>query len=242
MTAAPAFERTSVRAAIIAVLLLVLLVAQAAADGLAPTGESAQTGRVLGRAGFAYLSGIRTFAAAVLWNRLDPQFDLYYSQNGLAQQTQMMPVIRLVQALDPQFVQAYYVASWVVSRHGDPDEGLRISREGLRNNPRSGFLRASYIQNMLLQDNERVAQGRPRVHLDEAVRQADLAARSDTIWNGDAEKFEGYAAMAAAYHLAGLYEKEEAAEAVLDSIRASAPADSIGDAGHDHDGDGKPDH
>ena len=243
MGAAATFgERTSVRLAFIAGLVVLLLLAQAAALALTPTGQSAQTGRVLGRAGFAYLSGIRTFAAAVLWNRLEPQFHLYYEQKGLSQQTQMLPVIRLVQTLDPQFVQAYYVASWVVSRHGDLAEGFRISREGIANNPRSGLLRASYIQNMLLQDNQRVADGKGRIHLEEAVKQADAAMQPDTIWNDDAERFEGYAAMAAAYDLAGLDEKRAAAQAVVDSIRASAPADSLGDAGHDHDGDGKPDH
>ena len=242
MNAAIRFERTGFRLALIAGLLVVLLLAQAAALTLAPTGESSQTGRVLGRAGFAYLSGIRTFAAAVLWNRLEPQFHLYYEGQNLSQQTQMMPVIRLVQTLDPQFVQAYYIASWVVSRHGDSEAGMRISREGIANNPRSGLLRASYIQNMLLQDNLRVEQGKSRIHVEEAVRQADAASRSDTIWNDDAEKFEGYAAIAAAYDLAGLRSKMKAAQAVVDSIRASAPQESLGGAGHDHDGDGTPDH
>lgn len=237
-----AFEKTSVRLAIIAGLLVVLLLAQAGAAALTPTGESSLTGRVLGRAGFAYLSGLRTFTAAVLWNRLEPQFHLYYEQKGLAQQTQMMPVIRLVQMLDPQFVQAYYIASWVVSRHGDPAEGMRISREGIANNPRSGLLRASYIQNMLLQDNQRVEQGKARINVEEIVRQAEAASRSDIIWNDDAEKFEGYAAIAAAYDLAGMKDKQKAAQAVVDSIRAAAPADSLGGAGHDHNGDGQPDH
>ena len=242
MTPLPLAERTSARIAIVVVLVVVLLLAQAAATALAPTGESTKTGRLLGRAGFAYLSGIRTFVAAVLWNRLEPQFHMYYQQMGLAQQTQMMPVIRLVQTLDPQFVQAYYIASWVVSRHGDPAEGLRISREGIRNNPRSGLLRTSYIENMLLRDNERKAQGKDRMYIEEAVKQADAAMRSDTIWNDDAEKFEGFAVIAAVYKLAGLTEKEQAARAIQDSLRSSASADSLGGAGHDHDGDGKPDH
>lgn len=235
-------ERTSVRLALIAGLLVLLLLAQAAALAITPTGQSDQTGRVLGRAGFAYLSGIRTFAAAVLWNRLEPQFHLYYEQKDLSQQTQMLPVIRLVQTLDPQFVQSYYIASWVVSRHGDAAEGMRISREGIANNPRSGLLRASYIQNMMLQDNERVVNGKSRIYLEEAVKQADAAMRPDTVWNDDAERFEGYAAVAAVYDLAGMVRKAAAAQAVVDSLRASAPVDSLGDAGHDHDGDGKPDH
>lgn len=239
---AATFERTSVRLMLVAGLLVVLLAAQAGAAALTPTGASSETGRVLGRAGFAYLSGIRTFTAAVLWNRLEPQFDLYYAQKGLAQQTQMMPMLRMVQMLDPQFVQTYYIASWIVSRHGDPEEGMRISREGIENSPRSGLLRSSYIQNMLLQDNLRVEQGKARIYIDEVLREADAASGTDIIWNGDAEKFEGYAAIAAAYNLAGLEAKAKAAEAVIDSIRASAPADSLGGAGHDHDGDGQPDH
>ena len=235
-------DRTPVRLAIVAGLLIVLLGAQGAAAALAPSGRSAETGRVIGRAGFAYLSGLRTFAAAVIWNRLEPQFDLYYADKTLADQAQLLPMIRVVEMLDPQFVQAYYIASWVVARHGDLDEAFRISREGIEKNPKSGLLRSSYIQNMMLEDNARVARGEPRIHVQEAVAHADAATGDDIVWNDDAEKVEGYAVMAAAYRIAGLTEKADAAKAVAAAVRGPGTAGGVGGAGHDHDGDGTADH
>jgi hypothetical protein len=219
-----------------------LLVAQAGAAALAPVGQSAETGRVIGRAGFAYLSGMRTFAAAVLWSRLDPQFDLYYGNKALSDQTQMLPMMRLVQMLDPQFVQAYYISSWIVARRGDPAEGFAIAREGIAHNPRSGLLRASYIENMMLEDNGRVTRGESRVHVKEAVLQADAAVRPDTLWSDDAEKLEGYAVIAAAYRVAGLNEQAQTAKAVAAALGDRGTAGGVGGAGHDHDGDGTPDH
>jgi hypothetical protein len=238
----PVVERASVRFAIVAALLVVLLAAQAGAAALVPVGQSAETGRVIGRAGFAYLSGIRTFSAAVVWSRLDPQFDLYYGNKALSDQTQMLPMMRLVQMLDPQFVQAYYIASWIVARRGDPAEGFRIAREGIARNPRSGLLRSSYIENMMLEDNERVMQGQSRVHVKEAVKQADAAVRPDMIWTDDAEKLEGYAVIAAAYRIAGMEEQAQAAKAVAAALGSPGTSGGVGGAGHDHDGDGTPDH
>lgn len=235
-------ERGRVRIAALVLLLAILLAAQSAAAVLAPTGESVQTGRVIGRASFAFVSGIRTFAAAVLWNRLDPQFDLYYAGKSLADQTQMLPAISLVQTLDPQFVQAYYVASWIVARHGDTGEGMRICREGIENNPRSGLLRSNYIENMLLVDNARAASGMPRLYVSAAVAQADAALRSDTVWSDDAEKVEGYMVMSAAYRLAGIIARADLVKAAAAELAESSGVTGTGGAGHDHDGDGTPDH
>jgi len=229
-----ALRRTPVRVGIIVALLLAVVFAQNAAASLAPTGASAQTGRTIGRAGFAYLSGIRTFAAAVLWNRLDPQYDEYYSGKTLSEQTQMLPTIRIIQALDPQFVQSYYDAAWIVARHGDHARAFDLAREGIKANPRSGLLRSSYIQLLFLDGKER--------HLAEAVAQADAGTHESMIWTDDAEKLEGYAVFAAAYRIAGLKDKADAARAVVTSLAGAATEESIGGAGHDHDGDGTPDH
>ncbi len=227
-------QRTPVRVGIFFALLLVVVVAQNAAASLAPTGTSAQTGRMIGRAGFAYLSGIRTFAAAVLWNRLDPQFDAYYHDKQLSENTQLLPAFRLIQALDPQFIQPYYDGAWIIARHGDRKTAFDLAREGIAENPESGLLRSSYIQLMFLDDKER--------HRDEAVAQADAGTNESMFWNDDAEKLEGYAVFAAAYRVAGLRDKADAARAVVTSLAGAAAEESIGGAGHDHDGDGTPDH
>jgi len=229
-----ALHKTPVRVALIVALLVVVVLAQNAAASLAPSGTSAQTGRLIGRAGFAYLSGIRTFAAAVLWNRLEPQFHEYYGGKQLAEQTQMLPTIRLVQMLDPQFVQSYYVAAWVAARHGQGAEGLDIARDGVKQNPASGLLRSSLIQIMLLEDKAR--------YIREAVAQADAGTAPEMAWADDAEKLEGYAVFAATYRLAGMKQEAETAQAVAKSLAATTPTGSIGGAGHDHDGDGTPDH
>ncbi len=62
----------------VALLLVALIGGQALASATAPPGGVAATGRVIGQTSFAYLGGLRTFAAAVLWNRLEPLFDGYY--------------------------------------------------------------------------------------------------------------------------------------------------------------------
>lgn len=227
--ATPLADRTGTRLALIAALFVALLAAQAGAVGMMPAGGSVRTDRVLGRASFAYLSGLRVFAAAVLWNRLEPQFDLYYSKMSMADQKQMLPVIRIVQKLDPQFVQAYYIASWVVARHGDSAEAMAICREGIRNNPKSGLLRTNYVENMLLQDNARVAQGEGREFIAQAVVQADVAMGADTVWADAAEQTEGYMVAATAYDLAGLKDKAEAARAAAGRLRESAPAGAEGE-------------
>ena len=64
---------TGSRVVVIAVVLVVvLLLSQGLATVTAPPGGLASTGRVLGQTGFAFLGGLRTFAAAVLWNRIEP--------------------------------------------------------------------------------------------------------------------------------------------------------------------------
>jgi hypothetical protein len=204
------WQRTPARIGIVLVLLLAVVLAQNIAATRAPSGTSSETGRLIGRAGFAYLSGMRTFAAAVLWNRLDPQYDLYYHQRDLGHDTQMLPTMWIVQMLDPQFVQSYYIASWIVSRHGDPQGGFDVIREGIRNNPRSGLLRAGYIQLMFLNDR----QG----YIHDAVAQADAGTAPGVIWTARDEKMESYAVFATAYHLAGLTSKEKAVRAVVASL------------------------
>ncbi len=189
-------RRTPVRVAIIVVLLFSVVLAQNAAASLLPSGSSAQTGRLIGRAGFAYLSGIRTFAAAVLWNRLEPQYHKYYSDKSLEENVELLPTMSLVQTLDPQFIEAYYYAAWVVARRGDMGTALDLARKGIRENPHSGLLKASYIQLLLLEGED--------TYRDEIISTADAATASDTVWLDDAQKLEGYAVARAAYHILGL--------------------------------------
>ena len=90
-------EHPVARFAIVAVLLLaILLGAQALGQVSAPAGGVASTGRLIGQTSYAYLGGIRTFVAAVLWNRLDPIFHGYYSANFDQKFVVFLPTFRLV--------------------------------------------------------------------------------------------------------------------------------------------------
>ena len=207
--------RPGARGGLIALALVaVLLGSQAVASASAPPEGAASTGRVLGRTSSAYLGGLRTFAAATLWNRIDPIFDGYYGGSFDASFATFMPTVRIVQALDPQFIQSYYIAAYFVARHGNLSEGLEIAREGVRNNPKSGLMRANYVQVMLMQDeNDR--------NLDEMVAQSEIGLREDMQWASYADEFEGLGIFRTAYKLAG----DDETAAKIDARQKALPSD-----------------
>ncbi len=175
-------RRTTLTWATVALLAVTLLAGQVAADRAAPEEGIAPTGRLVGRAGFAYLAGIRTFAAAVLWNRIDPQFHDYYGAS-LQQGEFMLPTLRIVTWLDPQFVQAYWVAPWIIrTRLGKEEESTRLALEGVENNPRSGLLLAQVAQ-LHLMDGD----------LDAALGYAERALGDEVDWSDVIEQHDSYA-------------------------------------------------
>ncbi len=181
---------------LLAIVLLVTLLmgAQALADASAPAGGVAATGRLIGQTGFAYLGGLRTFAAAVLWNRLDPIFDGYYggfdSSFGV-----FLPSMRLVQMLDPQFQQSYYVTSFWLERTHHTEQALALAQEGLRNNPQSGFMRANLVQVLLIQDKKR--------NLPRMLQLSREGVGPNATWDNVDDQFEGYGTFAVVFDLAG---------------------------------------
>lgn len=208
----------------------VLLVAQLLAGFVAPSTAGSSTGASLGKAGFAYLGGLRTFAAAVLWNRIEPQFHEYYSGVPITEQSYMVPTMRLVTLLDPQFAQAYYVSSYIVYDKVGPAQGVAIAREGVRNNPEAGQLRANLAQLLFIQNKNA---NRSEV-LEQIKRGLDPAAQ----WIDDGQRYEGYATMAM---ILENYGEREVAGQVRDALAAMrAKGIDLGD--HDHDNDGKQDH
>ncbi|PKQ29104.1 MAG: hypothetical protein CVT60_07060, partial [Actinobacteria bacterium HGW-Actinobacteria-10] len=105
---------------IVGLLLLALLFAgQFGADRMAVGTSPVETGLAVGRATFAYLSGLRIFAAQVLWNRIEPLFHEYYEAVPLREQLYMLPTLNAVNMLDPQFQQPYYIAPWILARQGE---------------------------------------------------------------------------------------------------------------------------
>lgn len=222
---------TRLRTSISALLLLVALVgSQFLASSVAPERDGYTGQRAVGRAGFAYLGGLRTFVAAVLWNRIEPQLHGYYSGVPLDDQTYMIPTLRLINALDPQFEQAYSLAVWLVFKRVGETEGIEVARTSVEQNPRSGMLRTGLAQVLLFHGDKAD---------DEEMRDAAEFIVSDrAVWFDDFSRFEGYAAAASVFKRLGMNEERAKALAELKKMRLS-DAD-VGD--HDHDGDGKQDH
>lgn len=211
-------------------LFALLLIASLALGAVSAPSASSATGTVVGQTGFAYLGGLRKFAAAVLWNRLEPVFHAYYAGVPLAEQTYMMPTLYAVIRLDPQFQQAYYVASWIAYTRVSKDEGLAIARDGLAANPRSGLMHSNLLQLLFLQDASKNAP--------EIGRLIDAVTGGSLQWMDAEERFEGLATARDALRAMGQTERAQRIEAELARMREAG----IGLGDHDHDGDGKQDH
>ncbi len=212
-------------------LLGVVLAGQAAADSTAAVdvGEAEERGteEVFGDAGFAYLTGLRRFGAALMWNRLDPLHHEYY-EVGLSEQTFLLPYLRMITWFDPEFEQAYFVGAWVVARNDEIDEALTFAAEGVEHNPRSGELRSSYAQLLYLYGDS-----------DEAVEQADMALEADYV--DLVRRWESYGILIDIYRAAGLDERAAELQAEREHIdeeihrRGIEHDDHDHDHGHDHD-------
>jgi hypothetical protein len=188
-------DNSVMRVVIAFVLLFVLLFgAQALASANAPAGGVASTGRIIGQTGFAYLGGLRTFAAAVLWNRLDPIFDGYYQGFDKSFQT-FLPEVHLVQVLDPQFQQPYYVTSYWLLRSGRAKEGLALAELGLKNNPNAGLMYATVAQLLFVNAKGKVS---PRM-----LELARIGVSDKVTWMNSDDQFEGYGIFAAIMDKAG---------------------------------------
>jgi hypothetical protein len=187
-------DRTS-RFALVAITigLALILVAQIVAPSVTPVDATGKaTGAALGSTGFAYLSGLRTFVAALLWNQMEPEFHQYYGGVTLEKQLYMLPSIRIVTWLDPQLQQAYYVGQWIVARNGKFNEALDLTREGIKANPHSGFLLTSYAELLF-------------IHKDRAAaHQAALrAVATDVQWADALQQWDMYSILRDVFRTVG---------------------------------------
>ena len=178
-------------------LFAVLFGAQALAAASAPAGGVSSTGHIIGQTGFAYLGGLRTFAAAVLWNRLDPIFDSYYGSFDKYYAT-FLPEVHLVQVLDPQFQQTYYVTSFWLWRSGRIDEAIALAELGLKNNPSSGLLRANLAQLLFSKGGKGKGTVSPRL-----LQLAREGSGPNVTWANADDQFEGYGIFRAIFDRAG---------------------------------------
>jgi tetratricopeptide (TPR) repeat protein len=193
--------------AVIALALVALLglgiAGQALADTSAPPRDAEEAAGLFGRAGFAYLAGLRTFGAAALWNRLDPQFHEYYDGGVIDEQTWMLSTFRLVTWLDPGFVDAYYIASWIVAQNGELEEGLRIAEEGAGLNPDSILAQSGLAQMLYLNGD-----------LEAAAEQADATLEATEVRDAT-EMWEAYVVLREIYERTG---DEAKLQAVLETM------------------------
>jgi len=202
-------------AAIAVLALLVVLGGQALADSAAPGAPNgALTGQAMGRAGFAYLTGLRKFGAAFLWNRLEPQMHEYYGGAGLGRMTFMLPNVKAIVTLDPQFVEAYYVAPEILVEAGRLQAGLDLAKEGVDQNPKSGLLLGSYAELLLTRAKDAKA----------ALPYAERAMASDIYWSTDEERWDTMAILRVVFKNNGLTAREAAAKAIMDAISADPDA------------------
>lgn len=192
--------------AVVVLLVAALLAGQAAADALAPTGRAA-TGRLVGRTSFAYLTGIRTYVAAVLWARLDPINDGYYQSLPLGQKRFLLPSIRMVTLLDPQFQEPYFVGPWILFEAGLKGQAYQLARDGIAANPGSGWMHGSLTQLL-------VAEGR----YPEAAREADLALAG--AWPNDQDRYELLGTLEVAYNKTG--QRAKAVAVAAEKLRLEA--------------------
>ncbi len=197
-------------ALVAAALLGCLLGGQAIVDGRAPATVSSSPGESAARAGFAYLTGLRRFAALLIWNRLEPQFHEYYDGTPLKTQLFVLPNMRIVLLLDPRFIQAYYIAPWILIENARIQDGVELARRGVMDNPDSGLLHASLAQILVLRTSD----------LKGAVHQADLAMRSDQLWASGTEQWQAMQMLAGVYRTAGLKQKEADVRRVIRQIES----------------------
>jgi len=221
----------------VACALALLLGAQAFTYAQAPDLSGGGAGAALGRAGSAYLGGLRRFAAAVLWNRLEPVFHEYYGNMTLAEQKFAMPTMRMVTLLDPQFEQAYYVAALQVAEAGHMDEGVGIARDGLANNPDSGLMRLNLAQLLLIQDRD----ANRDANRSEIIRLAKEAAGPDIHWVDLYEEDEALRLIKGILTWGGQDKIAEQVDRRLEEVQ-NTPGFDVLHVDHDHDGDGVPDH
>lgn len=215
----------------LAIGLTLILGGQAAAGALVEDASGAQTARSVGRAASSYLSGVKTFVAAALWNRIDPVMHGYYSGASLGEQRYMLSSLALVMALDPQQTQAYPIGSWILADNDRVADALEIAVRGVEENPRSGLALSNLAQMQFL-----YGEG-----LSAASVTAERALSEDVVWLDALEQHQWYPILGDICRRAG----RDDLDAVVQAELARLDEEHFGELGeveHDHDHDGEPDH
>ncbi|MHB1016452.1 MAG: hypothetical protein ACYC2X_00985 [Coriobacteriia bacterium] len=222
--------------AIACVLCVVLaLGGQALTDASAAELGRADAGELIGGASSSYLTGVKRFAAAALWNRMDPILHNYYEGVGFDDQLYILPTVAMVQTLDPQLVQPYYIGAWMLVRNDRPEDGVAMAERGVRENPDAGILYVNLAQLQHLYADD----------LPAAVKTGEQVLEHEMWWTDFTEKYNAYPALRAIFAKAGRDDLVDAVNEELEYLDQEA-RDRLGSdpeaPEHDHDGDGVADH
>ncbi|MHB2017143.1 MAG: tetratricopeptide repeat protein [Candidatus Xenobia bacterium] len=126
-------------------LMFLLLLASAMAAN-AWTSNLAANAPGAGDQVLAMVGDLRTVLARLVWLQVDVYHHVIQAQGGgYNQERDVLPLLKLVTMLDPDFEEAWDVAAWhlVVGLHRTA-EGLATLRAGLRHRPNSPELRFVY--------------------------------------------------------------------------------------------------
>lgn len=152
----------------------------------------------------------RLLMARYLWFKSD----LYHEEldkQGVehAQQSELLPLLRMVSLMDPQFVEAFdQIAYDLVAGHGLPDQALEIVDEGLDQNPDNGML--NFRKALILFNLARY---------EEAMKYGNLAFVKSN------DEFEKLNSLRLAFHSAEELEDREAQKRALQLLLSIRPDD-----------------
>ncbi len=101
-----------------------------------------------GQNAWKFLGSLRTVAAAYLWLKVDRIHHEYYGD--LAREQELIPYYRIITWLDPKWVDAYYVGSYMLYMFKQPQESIKFAEEGVKFNPKSAKLNFNLGQLLIL--------------------------------------------------------------------------------------------
>jgi hypothetical protein len=124
---------------VIAVLAIACVVSEGLLSAHSPKSEVSAAQNTALRTVLAMAGQFRIVFANLLWMKVDQYHHEYIEHHGdWAQDTDLLPMLRMITWLDPHFVQAYQVAGFMLSARLHRYEHARqLLEEGIRNNPKS---------------------------------------------------------------------------------------------------------
>ncbi len=125
--------------ALIAVLAVACVLSEGLLSANAPEMDNACIDNAALRTVMAMAGQFRIVFANLLWIKVDQYHHEYIEHHGdWTQDTDLLPLLRMITWLDPHFVQAYQVAGFMLSgRLHRYEHARQLLEEGIRNNPKS---------------------------------------------------------------------------------------------------------